>query len=207
MKNNYTEQPLFIRGSKCISVSDENRLNRNLFIGRTVHLTTQLFLPLADQNTKEELLNQIKIWCGLASYRAKSSILVKDATIPAEIISLWYKIEMELLDRPINNHWVDQAKELLAYFISLDYNVPLSNLNLEYKFTPIEFIEWLDTSNSGGPSGEILCYMNPFIRKAGFIYNSPFDVILKLRQETIYKKYSQSTFLDQRSLMPPPSTE
>lgn len=209
MQNEDSEdEPLaaFMTGRPCLPVEIDNRINRNLFYGRAIHLTIELMEPLSAPGgpTSEQLDTSIRRMAHLAQNETVSHTDVK---VSAQLLPLWYDIELTLLGRSPNTQWLEEAEQALSWFLAYDTEgvtpgaVP-NVVNLA-RYKPIDFISWVDESGSGGPSAELLCFMNPFWRRAGFIYFSPFDGVMRLRREQIESPFSVGANLRGRGLLPP----
>jgi hypothetical protein len=210
------DAPLFVSGAPCLTVSTENYLNRNLFIGRTIHFTLQFIEPLLAQFNAVHLSPQLD-----ASMRAFASFAsvpstrtsARDFDTAAGLVGLWYQVEMLLLGRDHGDQWATEAAATLAHFLRIESDESDEEFPHGGGFAGElarcdhhGFLQWIDGSGSGGPSAELMCYMNPYWRRVGFIYGSPFDTVLSLKRVHIAAPYSQIAALRDRHLYPPIST-
>jgi hypothetical protein len=199
--------PAFMIGHPCLAIARDNWLNANLFLGRTVHFTLQLIEPLC---LDVEILDALDV--GIRSVVASCSIpgdgaTQADVAAHASLVQHWYCVEMSTLGRTPDADWVDAAEDALAYFIEVGREAtPVRTAPVVAQMAeddPLAFLQWVDESGSGGPSAELMCYMNPYWRRAGFIYGSPFDGIMTLNPDLIVEPYSRVASLRKRGLHPP----
>lgn len=193
--------PRYQIGIEVLSVARDNAINANLFIGRIIHFSMELY-RLHDRGTRyiEALRCTSHMWdCGVSADDAVSSVQT--------ICSAWYEHESEVLGRSLDQEWLGEAKEALADFLPISYygenRRPTSRVGALADMNPLEYLAWVDRSASGGPSAELMCFLNPFWRQAGFIYGSPFDGVMSIRPEAIRSPFSEVGDLHVRGLYPP----
>jgi hypothetical protein len=201
--------PLFMTGSDCLPIRLDNRINSALFLGRVNHFTLQFMIPLARGDIRRTLRRSLALVGSLAPETGSAGGRFADFEQFGELVGIWYGLEMALLGHRPSAAWADEATRRLVVFAGNafaqsrganppDGTAPLGNVG---------YLEWIDSSGSGGPSAELMCFMNTTWRRAGFIYGSPFDAITRLSPNQIEGPYSVVADLHKRGLYPPKSAE
>lgn len=207
-------------GHCCLDVSVENWINRNLFIGRAVHFTVQFIEPLLAELGLTELVPRTN--CAVRSFAAAATRAVPtgDANLAtaADLVRVWHQVERALLGQEPNEPWASAAASTLHQFLIIDLAIDkdFHNADRLSEFAagpepvltlaasaPAAYLDWVDSAGTGGPSAELMCFMNPYWRRSGFIYGSPFDAINRLTSQRIRGTYSHVAGLSRRGLRPP----